>query len=240
MFVRKYPDGYHSDVANLELWFSQRCMNKQQIESIASRFGKRHKPKVVVNRRQIETDDVLYLVDYTSMSCVTLDTKKNRYLLEQNGNYHVYGFLIAKNVVSNRKYAMFVSGSQIIERDLELFRHLVKKELGFNVVFVTDNRHNVSLIANKKDTMLIEVEFGGLKKPVYKELRPQQHYKHGKIVTDVSLRNLIGLYLERLKSCGIKLLGRERINQLIRQEITFNASEYQKPEKQPKVINRVC
>ena len=219
LFVRKFPVNYHRDVANVELWFKERRMNKKEIEAIVSRYGKRHKPKKLVTRKQIETDDLLYLVDHTTMSCVTLEAKKNRYLLDPQGNYHEYSFLVAKNVVSNRKYAMFVSGGQIKEKDLALFKHLVERELGFKVVFATDNRHNVSLIASKKDTMLIEVEFGGLKKPVYKELRPKQSYKNNKIVTDVTLSDLVKLYLKRLYDCNVKLLGAKRINQLTNQKI---------------------
>jgi len=207
VFKRKYPDNYHRDNAVIELWFQQRRMSRHEVNSIIQRYNKRLIPKTRVTRKQIECDRTVFLVDYTSMSCVTLSTHKNRYLLDKDGDYWQYGFLVAKCVLTNHKYAMLVKATQMKEEDLELFHKLVEKQLGYKIVFVTDNRHNVSLLADKKDTMLIEVEFGGLKRKLYhRYLKPLQYHKNGKIVTLITFRNLLKLYTYRMRKCQITLI----------------------------------
>ena len=203
---KQYPVNYHRDTANIELWFEKRRMKQTEVNSIIARFGKRHKPKVNITRKEIETNRDVFLIDYTSVSCVTLDTHKNRYLLDKNGDYFVYGFLCAKCVLTNHKFAMLVEGSQIKDKDLIMFKKLIEKQLGYKILMVTDNRHNHSLLADKKDTMLIEVEFGGLKTKLYRMLKPLQYYQNNKIITLITFKNLLKLYLHRLQKCQITII----------------------------------
>lgn len=213
--THKYPDNYNRDSAYIELWFEQRRMNRTEVNSIITRFGKRHKPKVNVTRKQIECNRNMFLVDYTSISCVTLETHKNRYLLTKKNEYYPYGFLVAKCVLTNHKYAMMVKGSQITQRDLNKFHKQIEQQLGYKIKLVTDNRHNHALLASKKDTMLIEVEFGGLKTKLYKMLKPLQYHHNNKIVTLISFHNLLKLYMYRMKLCQITIINNQLINNFL-------------------------
>ena len=155
-----------------------------------------------------------YIVDYTSASGTQLYEKKNRYL-QNNKGYFRCGFICAKNIIENRKYALFVTSTQITKRDIKKLKHAVENELGYKVQFVTDNQHELSLIANKKDTMYIEVEFGGIKTKLYKSLKPIQYTKNNRIYTKMSFEDFIKLYLERLLVCGFKLLNPEDLRKYV-------------------------
>ena len=222
-FKRKYADGYHGAAAFLEDSLFGHLMNRKQRRDLAFSYGKKRKQqKSFVDELTVQTSTNHYLVDLTSISCVTLDTKKNRFLQNELG-YFRYSFVGAKNILSNRKYMMFVKGCQLKERDLRSFRELIKQELGYYPVFVTDNQHTLSLIAKKKVTMWIEVEFGGIKTKLYKTLRPLQHIKNNRVYTDISFKDLMHLYLKRLGKCGFKLLGKRRVNDLTGTKILMDA-----------------
>jgi len=211
--------GYFVKQDDRETWMQKGFMTKKQCDELAFSYGKSRKlPKQYVERKQIECNPKTYLVDYMSLSAVTLDKHKNRYLLNTEG-YHRYGLVCAKNVIENRKYAMFVEGTQLTEGTLLQLKVLVEKELGYKVTFVTDNRHRHSKIAEKSVTMWIECEFGGLKTKLYKDLRQYQKSKGNRIFTDLTLKQFLHKYLNRLRICGVKLLAPYRINQLTKQKI---------------------
>ena len=207
VFKRKYPVGYWGEVAFLEEKLFGHLMNKRQLRELAESYGKRRKvPKRKVDRKTVETREDVYLVDLTTISCVPLDAKKNRFLLNNEG-YYQYSFLCAKNVLTNRKYAMFMKGSQITTKAIRRLRELLKRELGFAPILVTDNQHELTLIADKKVTMWIEVEFGGLKTKLYRTLRSHQSIRNNKVFTALSWNQFITLYIDRLQRCQIKLLN---------------------------------
>jgi len=209
VFKNKFPEGYHRDTATLELWFQQRNMNQREKEAIANNYLRvlRESTVIHVTQQSIECDPTVYLVDYSALSCVTLDSQKNRYLLDSEGNYYEYGFLMAKNVVDNLKYAMLVKNRQITDTDFNEFTRLIRNQTKkANLKFVVDNRHNQTLRGYKKQTMLIEVEFGGLKTKLYKQLKPLQHTKANKIVTDTTITKLLEQYRQRLSLCGFILV----------------------------------
>jgi len=222
-FKKKYAEGYHGTTAFIEDSLFGHLMSKKQLNDLAFSYGKKRKQKkYFVDELTVQTSEIHYLVDLTSTSCVTLDTKKNRFLQNELG-YFRYSFVGAKNILSNRKYMMLVKGSQLKERDLKTFRELIKQELGYYPVFVTDNQHTLSLIAKKKVTMYIEVEFGGIKTKLYKALRPLQKIKNNRVYTDISFKDLIHLYLKRFNKCGFKLLGKRRVNDLTKTKILMDA-----------------
>ena len=223
-FKCKYPRGYFGTVAVLEKWFNQRCsMTKKERDELASSFGKGRKvPKRFVDRKTVECSKVHFLVDYSSLSSVTLDTKKNRYLQNEKG-YFVCGLLCAKNVVENRKYALFVPRvTQITKKSIQKLKLLLENELGYKVKFVTDNQHELTDIADKKVTMWIEVEFGGLKTKLYKKLKPLQYSKNNRIYTKLDFEQFAEMYLERLMTCGFKLLNPRDLEDYVKKTKTEN------------------
>jgi len=122
---------------------------------------------------------------------------------------------------------MLVNATQMREKDLILFHKLVEKQLGYKIKFVTDNRHNISLLGDKKDTMLIEVEFGGLKRKLYHTwLKPLQYHKNGKIITLITFKNLLKLYLHRMGKCGITILNQYSYNPLLYDILQYNIPNY--------------
>jgi len=198
-------------------------MSKKQRDELAASYGKRRKqPKRFVSRRTVECSKIHFLVDYSSLSHVTLDTKKNRYLQNEKG-YFVCGLLCAKNVIENRKYALFVPRvTQITKKSIVKLKLLLENELGYKVKFVTDNQHELTEIAEKEITMWIEVEFGGLKTKLYKTLKPLQYTKNNRIYTKLSFEQFIKLYLERLSTCGFKLLNPRDIEDYVKKTKTEN------------------
>jgi len=219
VFTRTYPKNYHGTVNDLNLRLFSHLMDNKQIHDLITSYGKKSKkPQSFVNQQQVECNDKMYLLDLSTLSCVTLEQKKNRFLQNDKG-YYQYSFLGAKNILTNRKFAYFVSGSQITKRDLLTFKKLIENYLGYKIQFVTDNRHEHSLIAKKDVTMFIEVEFGGIKTKLYKLLKPLQYYKNNRIYTKLSFKSLVRIYVRRLKTCGFVILEPRRINHLTKQKI---------------------
>jgi len=102
-FVGKYPKGYNKynglfrfvpvKNSNVEQWLQRGYLDKNERDNLAFSYGKLRKtPRVLVGRVTVETCESVFLVDYTSLSCVTLDTKKNRYL--QNEQTHKQNSLV--------------------------------------------------------------------------------------------------------------------------------------------------
>jgi hypothetical protein len=141
-----------------------------------------------------------FLTDLTSISVLPLSLKKSRYL-RNNKDYYVKNLLIAKR--DNLMFAYLTDNSQIVRKDIQIFKTLIERQLRENIIILTDNRHRVSISVSKSITQTIEREFSRIKKPIYAEIRKYQKYQHGKIYTDLDYNDVFNLYCKQLRRLRI-------------------------------------
>jgi len=141
----------------------------------------------------------IWVIDYTSMSCTKLETKKNRYLLNRNGNYFVKGYLVALNLKTRKTLVIETEAKQMAKKDiLELNKHLPKGS-----IICSDKQHKeLVYLVSKQVTQTIENYFRPLKREIYKQIKEYQTYvqfiknkrKQTFIVTNIPYEQLNDMY----------------------------------------------
>jgi len=176
-----------------------------------------NKTKMTILKRQIkklriERNTIIklaiergFLIDLTSLSVVSVNSHKSRYLRNKTKYHNEFNFIFAKH--GNTLYAYLTSKSQIRNRDLTIMKALIHKTEKREIIFVTDNRHRFCITASKKYTQEIERVFSRIKKPIYKILKGKQHYEDNKLYTDMSIEQLFNLYMEQFKRLNVKPLN---------------------------------
>ena len=187
-----------------ETWLNY-FMSQRVKDSIIANYKQRLNPKQFIDGHTVETSDNHFLVDYTAISHTPLRLHKDRFLLLEDGSYFEYGFVGAKNIQNNLKYAIMVKGTQLKESDLIMLQLMIEDSLGKKIIMVTDNQHKHSIITAKETTMWLECEFGGVKQHgFYKSLK--QCYKNGFVVTSIDSDKFLKRYVKRMSESGFIIL----------------------------------
>jgi len=146
--------------------------------------------------------DNVYLVDYTSMSVLPLKANRSRFLRNSKG-YYKYGFVVAFNPKTNRKYYLKTTKTQLVRKDILR----LKRNLG-NVILFCDKQHNLkdTYRVSKKLTQLVEVQLS-FKKSIYECIKAKQKLVKGQIFTDIEFQQLKSLYEDTMENLGWRSLS---------------------------------
>jgi len=192
------------EIKNLKLFRRNNANKKKKRYLVKASLRKEKKLRKIL--RKIIKDLVAngFLVDLTTLSVLPLSLKKSRFLRNEKG-YYQKSLLIAKK--DKLMFAYLTNNSQIVKADIQIFKTLIERQLKEKIIFLTDNRHKVSITVSKSVTMEIERIFSQIKKPIYCEIKKYQKFNNGKIYTDLEYDTVFNLYCERLKRLNIHPLN---------------------------------
>ena len=152
-----------------------------------------------------------FLIDLASISVISLKAKTSRYLRNKLGYYNKYNMLCALS--TEYFIVMFTENSQITRKDLQKLTTSIKRLIP-DSEFATDKRHKgianfpkfISYNGQRiQVTQKIENIFNMIKKPIYKQLKPKQKWINHKLITDITIEELLNLYIEQIKKTCKKL-----------------------------------